>query len=254
MGDEDGRLESAADGAVSRRRFVAAAGLGAAAIGLLDATSVLAQPGTGGEKRGDQPMPHALPDLPYAYDALEPHYDQQTVRLHHDVHHDGYVKGLNKAEAKVKAMLESGDFSEAKAVAAALAFHGSGHILHSIFWPNMKPGGGGEPSGELADAIGRSFGSFNAFKGLFLATTNSVAGSGWGVLAYRRMSDSLVVLQAGVHENLTQWGVTPILVCDVWEHAYYLKYQNRRSEWTKTFVENLVNWENVAANLATARR
>jgi Fe-Mn family superoxide dismutase len=250
---DDSRAQAIQAEPLTRRDFVTAAGLGAAAVGLLDALPALAQPGPRRETKGDASMPHVLPDLPYAYDALEPYYDEQTVRLHHDIHHAGYVKGLNAAEEKVKAMLESGDFGAAKAVCADLAFHGSGHILHSLFWPNMKPGGGGEPTGELADAIGKAFGSFDAFKGLFLAVTNGVAGSGWGVLAYRKPDDALVVLQAGVHENLTQWGVTPLLVCDVWEHAYYLKYQNKRAEWTKTFLESLVNWDNVAENLAKAK-
>jgi len=196
---------------------------------------------------------HELPALPYAYDALEPYYDEQTVRLHHDIHHAGYVKGLNAAQEKLAAMLQSGDYAAVKAVCAELAFHGSGHILHSIFWSNMKPGGGGAPTGELAQAIEKQAGSFDAFKSLLLAATNAVAGSGWGVLAYRPFDDSLVVLQAEKHENLTQWGVTPILVLDVWEHAYYLKYQNKRPEWTKTFMEHLVNWEDVAKRYAVAR-
>ena len=197
-------------------------------------------------------MAHTLPDLPYPYNALEPHYDQQTLTIHHDKHHAGYVKGLNAAEAQLEEMLEAGDFAQAKALCKALAFHGSGHILHSTFWTNMKPQGGGEPGGALAAAITKSFGSSDALKGLFLAATNSVEGSGWGVLAHRAMDDRLIVLQAEKHENLTQWGVTPILVCDVWEHAYYLKYQNRRSEWTQAFMDNLVNWDNVAERLAAA--
>jgi len=196
---------------------------------------------------------HELPQLPYAYDALEPHYDEQTVRLHHDIHHAGYVKGLNAAEEKTAAMLQSGDFAAAKAVCGELAFHGSGHILHSIFWTNMKAGGGGAPAGELAKAIEKQFGSYDSFKGLFLAATNAVAGSGWGILAYRKEDDALVVLQAEKHENLTQWGVAPILVLDVWEHAYYLKYQNKRPEWTKAFMEHLVNWDDVSKRLLAAR-
>ena len=209
-------------------------------------------PGTG---KGEREMSHhhELPELPYAYDALEPYYDEQTVRLHHDLHHAGYVKGLNAAEEKIEAMLKSGDYAAVKAVCAELAFHGSGHILHSIFWTNMKPGGGGAPAGDLAGAIEKQCGSFDACKGLFIAAANGVAGSGWGVLAHRADEDALVVLQAGNHENLTQWGATPLLVLDVWEHAYYLKYQNRRPEWTKAFMDHLVNWDDVAKRLAQAR-
>ena len=199
-------------------------------------------------------MPHELPPLPYDYDALEPYYDKETLTLHHDKHHLAYVNGLNAAEEKVQGMLKSGDFNMAKSVAGDLAFHGSGHILHSVFWTNMKPGGGGSPTGELADAINRQFGSFEAFTGLFLATTNAIQGSGWGILAYRKMDDALVVLGAEKHENLTQWGVIPILVLDVWEHAYYLKYQNKRPDWTKTFMEHLVNWDDVAKRYENAKK
>lgn len=198
-------------------------------------------------------MAHELPALPYSYDALEPYYDGETLALHHDKHHAAYVKGLNDTEAKVQAMLAAGDFAGAKGASGDLAFHGSGHILHSIFWTNMKPGGGGDPAGDLADAIVRQFGSIAAFKGLFLATANAIQGSGWGVLAYRKSDDSLVILGAEKHENVTQWGAVPILVVDVWEHAYYLKYKNARAEWTKVFMDNLVNWDDVAKRLKSAK-
>jgi Fe-Mn family superoxide dismutase len=197
-------------------------------------------------------MPHELPPLPYGHGDLEPYYDEQTVRIHHDLHHAGYVKGLNDAEAKLQSALASNDFAAAKEICKAMAFHGSGHILHSIFWTNMKPKGGGAPSGKLAEAINTAFKGFEGFKSLFLAATNAVEGSGWGILAYRKTDDALVVLQAEKHDNLTQWGVVPILVCDVWEHAYYLKYQNKRPEWTKTFIERLVDWDDVARRLAAA--
>lgn len=198
-------------------------------------------------------MPHELPALPYAYNALEPYLDEATVRLHHDIHHAGYVKGRNAAEEKMDAMLKSGDFSNAKTVAKELAFHGSGDILHTILWTNMKANGGGQPTGVIADAINKDFGSFDAFKGLFLATANAVEGSGWAILAYDKVQNQLLVLQSEKHENLTQWGITPILVLDVWEHAYYLKYQNKRPEWTKAFVEHLVNWDDVSARYTKAK-
>ena len=197
-------------------------------------------------------MAHELPPLPYDYDALEPYYSEETVHLHHDKHHAAYVAGWNAAEEKVQAALRSGDFTAAKALAKEQSFHGSGAILHAIFWTNMKPGGGGEPAGELAQAIKKNFGTFEAFKGLFLATTNAVEGSGWGILAYRKADDALVILQAEKHENLTQWGVVPLLVLDVWEHAYYLQYKGVRPDWTKTFIANLVNWDDVAERLEAA--
>ena len=198
-------------------------------------------------------MAHELPPLPYDYNALEPYLSEETLHLHHDKHHAAYIAGWNAAEEKVQAALRSGDFAAAKSLAKEQAFHGSGAILHSIFWTNMKPGGGGEPAGELAEAIKKSFGAFEAFKGLFLATTNAVEGSGWGILAYRKADDALVILQAEKHENLTQWGVVPLLALDVWEHAYYLQYQNKRPDWTKTFMDNLINWDDVAKRLASPR-
>jgi Fe-Mn family superoxide dismutase len=227
---------------LNRRDFMGLAGMGLLGAQLLGSSASAQTEG-----------PFTLPPLPYAPDALEPYYDRETVTLHHDKHHAGYVKGLNAAEAKLAEALKSGDFSQAKELCKAQAFHGSGHILHSLFWANMKPGGGGEPTGNLAAGIAKSFGSFAAFKGLFLAATNAVEGSGWGILAHRALDDRLVVLQAEKHENLTQWGVAPILALDVWEHAYYLKYQNKRPDWTQAFMDHLVNWENVAQNLESVR-
>jgi Fe-Mn family superoxide dismutase len=184
---------------------------------------------------------------------LEPYYSEETLHLHHDKHHATYVNGLNAAEEKIQGLLKSGDYASIKAVTGDQAFNGSGDILHTLFWTNMKAGGGGEPSGDLADAINRQFGSFDAFKSMFLAMTNAVQGSGWGILAYRKSDDSLVALQAEKHENLTQWGVQPLLALDVWEHAYYLQYQNKRPDWTKTFMEHLVNWDDVAQRLSAAK-
>jgi Fe-Mn family superoxide dismutase len=198
-------------------------------------------------------MAHELPDLPYAYDALEPHYDKQTVELHHDKHHAGYVKGLNTALEKLEAARKSGDFGAIKPIEKELAFHGSGHVLHTLFWNNMKPGGGGEPTGALMDQIVKDFGSFDGFKKQFIAATNGVEGSGWGILGWHREWDTLLVAQCEIHQNLTVQGIVPILVCDVWEHAYYLKYQNKRPEWTSAFMDNLVNWDDVAKNWEQAK-
>jgi Fe-Mn family superoxide dismutase len=135
------------------------------------------------------------------------------------------------------------------------AFHGSGHFLHSIFWPNMAPagqGGGGEPSGDLAAQITKDFGSFANFKAQFTAASNAVEGSGWGLLVWEPVSGHLEILQAEKHQNLTQWGVVPLLVLDVWEHAYYLKYQNARPAYVEAWW-NIVNWSDVAERLKTAR-
>ena len=190
-------------------------------------------------------MAHTLPPLEYNYDALEPHIDAQTMRLHHDIHHNGYVVGLNNAESKLSEARESGDLALTKHWSRELAFHGSGHFLHSIFWKNMGPQGGGEPDGELEKAIVRDFGSFAAFKAQFTAAANQVEGSGWAILACQSDLNSMVILQSEKHQNLTQWGVAPLLVLDVWEHAYYLKYQNRRPDYVNAFF-NVINWNDVA--------
>jgi len=189
-------------------------------------------------------MAHELPDLPYDYDALEPFLSAQILEIHHDKHHQGYVDGLNEAEEKVKQAREAGDFSDIRAICDALAFNYSGHLFHSIFWTCMSPDGGGEPEGSLAEQIEKDFGDLETFKDQFLAATNSVQGSGWGVLAWQPLGSQLVILQAEKHQNLAQWGVTPILVLDVWEHAYYLQYQNRRKEFTDGFFD-VVDWESV---------
>ncbi len=198
-------------------------------------------------------MPYTLPELPYAYDALEPFLNAETMHLHHDKHHAAYVNALNEAEQKIQAAQQAGDFSALRALCDALAFNYSGHLLHSLFWTNMKPGGGGAPSGALAEQIAKDFGSFEVFKAQFLAATNLVQGSGWGILAWEPVAQKLVILQAEKHQNLAQWGVTPVLVLDVWEHAYYLQYQNRRPDFTAGFFAHAVNWEDVAQRLAAAR-
>ena len=200
-------------------------------------------------------MPHQLPPLAYDYNALEPNIDEQTMRLHHDIHHKGYVDGLNKAEDMLAQARKSGDYALVKHWSREAAFHGSGHFLHAIFWPNMAPagkGGGGEPGGALAQAINKDFGSFEAFKAQFSAAAGAVEGSGWAILAYQAAGDQLVILQSEKHQNLTQWGVIPLLVLDVWEHAYYLKYQNRRPEYVKNFF-NIINWGDVAARYGKAK-
>jgi len=199
-------------------------------------------------------MAHELPPLPYGYDALEPYIDEQTMRLHHDIHHAGYVSGLNNAEAKLAEARAIGDYGLVKHWSREAAFHGSGHLLHAIFWPNMIAASEAKPApeGALAEAIDRGFGSFEAFKAQFVAASTAVEGSGWGILAYRPADGTLVILTAEKHQNLTQWGVVPLLVLDVWEHAYYLKYQNRRGEYVKNFF-NIVNWDDVAARFEKAR-
>lgn len=189
-------------------------------------------------------MPHTLPQLPYDYNALEPHYDEQTVRLHHDAHHKSYVDGLNNAEAKLEEARKNNDYALIKHWERELAFHGSGHILHTLFWENLSSNGGGTPSSAIADEINKEFGEYETFKKQFSAAAVAVEGSGWAVLAWNPLFHKLVILQVEKHQNLTQWGVAPLLILDVWEHAYYLKYQNKRAAFVNAWW-NIVNWKEV---------
>ncbi|MEZ5063681.1 MAG: superoxide dismutase [bacterium] len=190
-------------------------------------------------------MPHVLPPLPYDYKALEPHIDEQTMRLHHDIHHKGYVDGLNAAEQKLAAMRDSNDFAAVQAVQRALAFHGSGHFNHVIFWENMGPKGGGTPTGDLAKQIDKDFGGFDKFRAHFSQAAATVEGNGWGVLGWHPVAGHLMVLASMNHQNQGVHGLVPVLMLDVWEHAYYLKYQNKRAAYVDAWW-NVVNWENVA--------
>ena len=189
-----------------------------------------------------------LPDLNYSYDALEEAIDPQTMELHHSIHHQGYVNGLNKATNKIKEMIVNDDYSLVKHWERELAFHGSGHFLHTIFWNNMSPEPG-EMSKTLLSYIKNSFGSDDNFMKYFISSASKVEGSGWGILAYQPVSDSLVILQAEKHQNLGQWVSIPILVCDVWEHAYYLRYQNDRTAYLGSWMKSVVDWGNVSARL-----
>ena len=191
---------------------------------------------------------YALPKLPYAYDALEPLYDKRTLELHHDKHHAAYVAGLNKALDQLVEARKGGSYADIRGIERNLAFNGSGHMLHCLFWQSMKPGADAQMPDSLGKALAENFGSVEAAKAQFAAATKDVEASGWGVLAYEPVAAKLLILQAERHEDLTVWGVVPLLVCDVWEHAYYLKYQNNRGEWVDNFMK-LANWEFAASRL-----
>ncbi|MCX8194483.1 MAG: superoxide dismutase [Candidatus Micrarchaeota archaeon] len=198
---------------------------------------------------------YKLPDLPYPYNALEPYIDEATMRLHHDKHHLAYVNGLNAAIKKLEEAREKGDFSAIRALSGQLAFHGSGHIMHCIFWEIMCPAKESkEPKqGKLYEKIVESFGSFEGFKKQFSEAAKAVEGNGWAVLAYEPLGDRLIVLQAENHQKLTFQGSTPLLVLDVWEHAYYLKYQNNRAAYVDGWW-NVVNWKEVERRFLSARK
>ncbi|QDU72519.1 superoxide dismutase [Mucisphaera calidilacus] len=195
---------------------------------------------------------YVLPPLPYAYNALDAAIDEQTMRLHHDLHHAGYVRGLNGALAKLAEARESGDYAMVQHWSRKVSFNGGGHTLHTIFWSNMAPpsqGGGGEPEGALRDKIETDFGSVTKFKEHFSAAAGAVEGSGWGILGHDATSGKLIVVQGENQQKLTTWGITPVLVLDVWEHAYYLRYQNRRKEYIKNWWQ-VVNWSDVASRVS----
>jgi superoxide dismutase, Fe-Mn family len=196
------------------------------------------------EKKTVPPGGHTLPELPYAYNALEPFISEEIMRLHHDKHHRSYVEGLNKAEVNLKKARDTNDFSLIKHWSRELAFHGSGHYLHTIFWKNMIPKGGGSPQGLLKKEIENYFGSFEKFKKQFSEAAKQVEGVGWAILVWSPRARHLEILQSERHMLLTQWDTIPLLVLDVWEHAYYLQYKNNRSGYVDNWW-NLVNWNDV---------
>jgi Fe-Mn family superoxide dismutase len=200
------------------------------------------------------PTEYTLPPLPYAIEALEPHLDAQTLKLHHDMHHKGYVDGANAAAKALEEARGSGDFKLVDHHSRKLSFHLSGHLLHSLFWTNMAPAGkGGAPSKELNASIQSFFGDLDKMKAQMSAAAKTVEGSGWGILAYLPMDQSLALLQVENHEKKTVMSAVPLLVVDVWEHAYYLKYQNRRADFITAWW-NVVNWDDVSKRFARARQ
>ena len=195
---------------------------------------------------------YTLPDLAYSPGALEPHYSGEIVALHHGKHHAAYVKGANDTLEALAAAREAGDFSTINMLSRSFAFHLSGHLLHSIFWTNMSPDGGGRPDGELAGAIDEFFGGFEPLQAQLTAATVNVQGIGWGVLAWEPLSSRLVVEQVYDHQGNVGVGAVPLLVIDSWEHAYYLQYKNVKADFVKAFWE-IANWADVAARFEVAR-
>jgi Fe-Mn family superoxide dismutase len=196
--------------------------------------------------------PYELPDLPYDYAALEPHYSARVLELHHDKHHAAYVKGVNTTLEKLAAARESGDLSSIVGLEKTLAFNLSGHVLHTLFWQNLSPDGGDKPTGELAAALDEHFGSFDAFKAQLSEAAGTVQGSGWGVLSWEPLGERLFIEQVYDHQgNVGQSGQL-LLVLDAWEHAYYLQYENRRPEYVEA-IWNVFNWTDVSARFDRAR-
>lgn len=202
-------------------------------------------------------MSHTLPALPYAYDALEPHIDAKTMEIHHSRHHQTYVTNLNAALADLpelaalplEALLARIDSLPAQ-VQGAVRNHGGGHANHSLFWQVMSPQGGGEPGGELAEAIERDLGGLEAFKQAFTQAALSRFGSGWAWLVVDQSGKLQVVSSANQDSPLME-GLVPILGLDVWEHAYYLKYQNKRPDYIAAFYK-VIDWDEVARRYVAA--
>lgn len=195
---------------------------------------------------------YTLPELPYDYAALEPHYAGRLLELHHKKHHAAYVTGANTTIDKLAEARDKSDFAAINQLEKSLAFHISGHILHSLLWNNMSPKGGGEPSGELAAAVKESFGSFDGMKRQLTEAAMNIQGSGWGALAWEPLSKRLVVEQVYDHQGNIGNGTVPVLVLDMWEHAYYLQYMNEKGDWVKAFWQ-VANWPDVAQRLAKVR-
>ena len=190
--------------------------------------------------------------LSYANSHLEPYMDEETLHLHYTFHHGGAVKSANKDQQMIKKALEENSFETVDYWTKKLAFHLSSHILHSIFWTNLT-NKKTLPVGDLLNRIEKDFGSYEKLKMYLAKVSKEVDGNGWGILGYQPYTDKLTILQCENHEKLTQWGVIPLLVIDVWEHSYYLKYKNKRAD----FVDNLfsiINWDNAAQRLEDAKK
>lgn len=188
--------------------------------------------------------------LPYSENFLEPSMDAETMHLHYTFHHGGAVKAANNDVKKIKEALDSNNLETVDYWTKKLSFHFSSHILHSIFWTNLT-NRQTAPTGELLKRIEKNFGSYDKLKGYIGATSKNVDGNGWAILGYQPYSDNLVMMQCENHEKLTQWGAIPLLVIDVWEHAYYLKYKNKRADFVDALF-NIINWDNVSQRLDSA--
>ena len=203
---------------------------------------------------------YTLPEMPYAYDALEPHIDAQTMEIHHTKHHQKYTDGMNGALEKLSPELQEKDIEEILSninqvpddIKGAINFNGGGYDNHKLFWNSMKQNGGGEPTGAIADAINDSFGSFAEFKELFSSKTAPIQGSGWGWLVYNPNSGKVEYKAMSNQTSPRTEGLVPLLGLDVWEHAYYLKYQNKRPDYIAAWW-NVINWDEVNDRFSKAK-
>ena len=195
---------------------------------------------------------YTLPDLPYDYAALEPHIAGQIMQLHHDKHHATYVGGANTALEKLAEARETGNLAAVNLHEKNLAFNLGGHVNHSVFWANLSPDGGDKPTGELAAALDESFGSFDAFRAHFEATALGIQGSGWSVLAWDTLGQRPLIFQLFDQQGNVPVGIVPLVMLDMWEHAFYLQYLNVKADYVKAWW-NVVNWADATRRFETAR-
>ena len=195
---------------------------------------------------------YTLPELPYDYAALEPHISAKIMELHHDKHHKTYVDGANTALEQLAAARDAGEFGAITKLEKDLAFHLGGHTNHTIFWNNLSGDGGGEPEGELSAAIAEFFGDHAKFQAHFTANATAIQGSGWSVLAWDSIAERLNIFQLFDQQGNVPVGTQPILMLDMWEHAFYLDYLNVKADYVKAFW-NIVNWQDAQARFEAAR-
>lgn len=195
---------------------------------------------------------YTLPELPYDYAALEPHISGKIMQLHHDKHHQAYVTGANTALEQLAEARDSGNLAAVNKLEKDLAFNVGGHVNHTIFWNNLSPEGADRPEGELAAAINEFFGDFDKFQAHFTATAMGVQGSGWAVLAWDSLGQRANIVQLFDQQGNLPACTIPLLMLDVWEHAYYLDYLNVRADYVKAFW-NIANWADVAKRFEAAR-
>ena len=196
---------------------------------------------------------YVLPDLSYDYGALEPNISGKIMELHHDKHHLAYVNGANSALDALAVARDKNDLTMVNKFQKDLAFNLAGHVNHTVFWKNMSPEGGDKPTGDLAAAIDEYFGSFDAFRAHFTASALGIQGSGWSILVWDILGQKMIIEQLYDHQGNLSVGSIPLLMLDMWEHAFYLDYQNVKPEYVKAFW-NIVNWADVQARFLEASK
>lgn len=238
---------------MNRKQFLSASAI-LSASSILPNQSVLAQnyQTNGLDKLTDTAGNFLHLPLPYNKNFLEPYMDEETVYLHHTFHHGGAVKGANKDLQMIRKALDENNLETVDYWTKKLSYHFSSHVLHTIFWTNLT-NKKSEPTGDLLKRIEKDFGSYEKLKTYIAKTSKDVDGNGWGILGYQPYTDKLSIMQCENHEKLTQWGVIPLLVIDVWEHSYYLKYKNKRNDFVDAMM-NIINWDNVAERLSVASK